>query len=361
MAKPENLRYSLEELGRKLREYVKLDHLLSLTDHIALLQHAKFSIAARKEGYTIDDNARALVFASKAVKLWPDQRLPKFQRKLLSFLLLMQEEDGTFHNFMDFSQRIRDEPAIGDHLGRAIWAAGRVINSDLPSGMRASARLIFDKALPWVRVSTSPRTKAYACLGLHERLRSETKDTNLMTNLKEIADSLVALYNRNRVSDWKWFENILAYDNARLSQALLAAYESMRDKVYLGVAEESLRFLGKVTTINETYVPIGNKGWYVKDCQRALYDQQPIEAGTMVEATTLAYKLTGSESYEQGIRQALGWFSGLNTKMVRLYDESTGACSDGINEAGLNENQGAESTLAFLLAAQAFIENLGNE
>ena len=358
MAKPASLEYSLEELRTKLRQSVKLDHLLSLTDHIAVLQHAKFSVAARKEGYTVDDNARALVFASKAFRLWPDQRLPKFQRKLLSFLLLMQEENGKFHNFMDFSQGIHDEPTVGDHVGRAIWGAGRVINSDLPAGMRASARLIFDKALPWVRTSTSPRTKAYACLGLHERLRSETKDANLMTNLKEIADSLVTLYNRNRVSDWEWFEDILSYDNARLSQALLVAYESMQHKVYLEAAEESLRFLRKVTTINETYVPIGNKGWYIKGGQRALYDQQPIEAGAMVEATTLAYKLTGSESYEQGIRQALGWFSGLNTKMVGLYDESTGACSDGINEAGLNENQGAESTLAFLLAAEAFIENL---
>ena len=361
MVTSSNLQCSLEELCTKLRQSVKLDHLLSLTDHIALLQHAKFSVAARKEGYAVDDNARALVFASKAVKLWPDQRLPKLQRKLLSFLLLMQEEDGKFHNFMDFSQRIPDESTVGDHLGRAIWATGRVINSDLPSGMRASARLIFDRALPWARRSTSPRTKAYACLGLHERLRSETKDTNLMTNLKEIADSLVVLYNRNRVSDWEWFENILSYDNARLSQALLVAYQSMRDQVYLEVAQESLRFLGKITTINETYVPIGSQGWYVKGGRRALYDQQPIEAGAMVEATTLAYRLTGSESYEQGIRQALGWFSGLNTKMVKLYDESTGACSDGINEAGLNENQGAESTLAFLLAAQAFIENLSNE
>jgi hypothetical protein len=135
----------------------------------------------------------------------------------------------------------------------------------------------------------------------------------------------------------------------------------LRHKVYLEVAEESLRFLRKVTTINETYVPIGNKGWYVKGGQRALYDQQPIEAGAMVEATTLAYRLTGSESYEKSIRQALGWFSGLNTKMVELYDESTGACSDGLNEAGLNENQGAESTLAFLLAAETFIENLSHD
>jgi hypothetical protein len=182
-----------------------------------------------------------------------------------------------------------------------------------------------------------------------------------MTNLKEIADSLVALYTRNRVTGWEWFENVLSYDNARLSQALLATHQSTRNQAYLKVAEESLRFLTKVTTINETYVPIGNQVWYVKGGRRAFYDQQPIEAGAMVEATTLAYRLTGSESYEQGMRQALGWFFGLNTKTVKLYDESTGACSDGINETGLNENQGAESTLAFLLAAEAFIDNLGNE
>lgn len=344
-----------------MRQSVKLDHLLSLTDHIALLQHAKFSVPARKEGYAVDDNARALVFSSKAIKLWPDQRLPDLQRKLLSFLLLMQEEDGKYHNLMHFSQTITDEPTAGDHLGRVIWASGRVINSDLPDGMRASARHIFDRALPWARASINPRTRAYACLGLHERLCSEMKDANLQSNLEYIAGSLVALYNRNRVPDWEWFENSLSYDNARLSQALLAAYQSTSNELYLHVADESLRFLTKVTTIGGTHVPIGNQGWYTKGGRRALYDQQPIEAGGMVEAATLAYKLTGSESYEQSMRQALGWFYGMNTKLVKVYDESTGACSDGINETGLNQNQGAESTLAFLLAAEALVENLGEE
>lgn len=351
---------SLEELCRKLRASLKIDHLLTLTDHIALLQHAKFSVPARKEGYAVDDSARALVFSARAGKLCPDQRLSKLTRKLSSFLLLMQEEDGRFHNLMDSSQRIIDEPTVGDHLGRAIWAAGRVINSDLPTGMRAAARLIFDRALPWVRSSTFPRTHAYACLGLHERLKTET-DSNLKANLREIADTLVALYKNNRAPDWNWFENILSYDNARLSQALLVAYQTLQDQVYLEIAKESLRFLEKITVINETYVPIGSKGWYMKGGERALYDQQPIEAGAMVETATLAYRLTGSKSDERTMRQALGWFFGLNTNSVRLYDDSTGACYDGINEKGLNENQGAESTLAFLLATQAVVENLSNE
>jgi len=361
MVTSSDLNGSLEELCRKLQASLKIDHLLTLTDHIALLQHAKFSVPARKEGYAVDDTARALVFAARAGRLWPDQRLPKLTRKLLSFILLMQEEDGKLHNLMDSSQRIIDEPTVGDHLGRAIWAAGRVINSDLPNGMRAAARSIFDRALPWARSSTYPRTQAYACLGLHERLEAETADSNLQTNFREIANSLVALYKSNRVPDWNWFENILTYDNARLSQALLAAYQTLHDPVYLDVGEESLHFLEKITIINETYVPIGSRGWYKKGGERALYDQQPIESGSMVEATTLANRLTGSESEERNMRQTLGWFFGLNTRSVRLYDDSTGACYDGINEKGLNENQGAESTLAFLLAAQAVIENLSNK
>lgn len=336
---------------------MKLDHLLSLTDHIAVLQHAKFSVPARKEGYSVDDSARALVFAGKANRLWPDSRLHELQRKLVSFLLLMQEEDGRFHNFMDFSHRITDEPTVGDHLGRAIWAAGAVMNSDVPAGIKASARHIFDKALPWVRQSPWPRTKAYGCLGVHERIRSDPHDANLRKNLDEIAKKLVELYENNKASGWNWFEEIITYDNARLSQALFAAYSSLREDAYLTAAEESLQFLAKVTEIDTTFVPIGNNGWYVQGGDRALYDQQPIEAGSMVEATSFAYKLTGSELYERSMRNALGWFLGLNTKSARLYDESTGGCYDGITPSGPNQNQGAESTLSYLLAVEAFISN----
>ena len=338
---------------------MKLDHLFNLTDHNAVLQHAKFSVPVRREGYTVDDNARALVFAAKAEGLWSSDRLSDLQRKLLGFLLLMQSQDGRMHNLMDFSQRIADEPSVGDHLGRAIWAAGVVINSNLPTGMKRTSLLIFDRALPWARKTTSPRTKAYACLGLAERLRRDTKDPNLAANLKELATHLLQLYNNNRTLGWEWFENILAYDNARPSQALFAAYQSLRERTYLHAAQESLDFLLKTTTIDETYVPIGSNGWYVKGGNKALYDQQAIDAGAMVETAALAYNVTKSRAYEKALRQALGWFFGLNTKSSAVYDTATGACHDGITPKGLNENQGAESTLSFLLAAVTFIENIG--
>ena len=357
MVTSSDLQMGLRELSLKLQQSVKLDHLLALTDHNALLQHAKFSVPARKEGYTVDDNARALVLATMAGTLWPSEKLQELQHKLMSFLLVMQAEDGRFHNLMDFSHRITDNPTVGDHTGRAIWAMGKLINSDVRPGVKASARLIFDRALPWAIASTSPRAKAYACLGLQERLEAEPADANLKANLKIMANSLVELYNVNQAGDWKWFENILTYDNPRLCQALFAAYKSLGEHAYLAVAEATTRFLKDVTTINETYVPIGTNGWYPKGVQRALYDQQPIEAGAMVETTTLAYKLTPSKEYETALRQALGWFFGLNTKSVRLYDDSTGACYDGINPVGLNENQGAESTLALLLAASTLIHS----
>ena len=337
---------------------MKLDHLFALADDNAVFQHAKYSVPARKEGYTVDDNARSLVFAAKAHSLWPSRRLAELQQRLVSFLLLMQAEDGRFHNFMDFSQRIVDEPSVGDHLGRALWAAGTVINSGLPRGVRASARLMFDRALPWARASSSPRTRAYACLGIYERLHEEQHDSNLTANLKLLADSLVRLYESNRSGAWEWFENVLSYDNPRLSQALFLAHQALRGNSYLLVAERTLSFLAKVTSVNGLYAPIGNRGWFLKGQERALYDQQPVEAGAMVEATTIAYKVTHSATYKQALRCALGWFFGLNTKSSIVYDASTGACYDGLSESGLNENQGAESTVAFLLAAATFIENL---
>ncbi len=359
--RPLDLQCEFEELSIKLKQSVKLEHLFALSDHNGLLQHARFSVPARKEGYAVDDNARALVFAVKSDRLASTPRIVELERNLISFLLLMQDEDGRIHNFMDFSQRIIDEPKLGDHIGRTIWAAGAAINSNIPSGMKASVRLIFDRALPWARVSTSPRTKAYACLGLHERLHAEPSDKNLRTNLKSFADILVELYAANRAPGWEWFENILTYDNARLSHALLVAYQFLGEQTYLTVAETTLRFLKRTQTIDEILVPIGNRGWYPKGGTRALYDQQPIEPGAMIEAATIAYKLNQCKFYEEMLRQALGWFFGLNSKSVRLYDDSTGACCDGITPDGLNENQGAESTLAFLLGAGAFVNSFGQD
>ena len=353
-----DLQSDLRKLLLKLQESVKLDHLYALTDDNAVLQHAKFSIPAKKEGYTTDDNSRALVLAAKAQKLWPSKKLTGFQRKVLSFLLLMQADDGRFHNLMDFSRRIVDQAAEGDHLGRSIWSASTVINSELPEGLKNPARHIFDCALPWAIKSNFLRTKAYACLGLAERLKGDR--AKLATVLDEVATDLLHEFDKTSTKDWAWFENTLTYDNARLSQALFAAYDALRKEKFLVAAERSLVFLLRATTRNDLFVPIGSNGWYTKGGKAAEYDQQPIDAGAMIETAALAYKITGQKIYERAFRHAVGWFFGFNTRGVTVYDSATGACYDGITPSGLNLNQGAESTLAFLLGAASAIENLGD-
>jgi hypothetical protein len=338
---------------------VKLDHLYALTDANAVLQHATFTVPAKREGYTVDDNARALVFAAKAQSFWPSEHLTELQRKLLAFILLMQSDDGKLHNLMDFSQRFIDEPTVGDHLGRAIWSAGAIIHSEVSTGIKNSARRIFDRALPWGVSTEFLRTKAYTCLGLNERLQEDSDDQNLARNLEQLANDLLQYYYKNRGQGWNWFEDTLTYDNARLSQALFAAYQALRSKPYLDAAEESLAFLIEATTKDGRHVPIGNNGWYSKRGKAALYDQQPVDAGAMVETSALAYRLTSNGLYENAFRQTLGWFYGLNTKSVAVYDVASGGCYDGITPMGLNENQGSESTISFLLGAASAIENLG--
>jgi len=345
------------DFAKKLIRLVKLEHLFTLTDQMAVVQHARFSVPYKKEGYAVDDSARALVFAVRAHRYWPDDRLGDLQKKLLSFLLTMQEEDGRFHNLMDFSQRIIDEPSVGDHLGRALWATGTVIGSNVPAGMKRTARLIFDRALPHARASSWLRTKAYACLGLHEHLIQEPKDQNLQSNLKDMSMDILKAYDSTKDANWTWFEDVLAYDNPRLSQSMFYSYDALRDQRFLSIAEESLQFLYRNQTHDGKFAPIGNAGWYVKGGRKALFAQQPIEPGAMVEAAAIAYRLTKRPIYYDMAMGALFWFFGENVKGVKVYDEATGACNDGIGEAGLNENQGAESTIAFLLAAYELLES----
>jgi len=347
-------------LCEKLVKSVKLDHLFTLTDATAVIQHARFSVPYKKEGYAVDDNARALVLGVRAPRYWPDERLAELQKKLLSFLLLMQADNGQLHNFMDFSLDLIGKPTIGDHLGRTLWATGAILNSGVAEGMKASARLVFDRALPWARISDSLRTKAYACLALRERMLAEPDDKNLQTDLKETSADLLKAYQLNKDGEWQWYENTLTYDNARLSQATLVAYELLHNEALLEAGEETLRFLNEAETRNGICTPIGNNGWYTKGKVGALYDQQPIEPAAMVEATATAYRLTHDKSYEKMARQALGWFFGMNTKNVLVYDVGSGACYDGVGERGLNQNQGAESTIGFLLAAEEFLTCFGH-
>jgi len=315
-----------------------------------MFQHTKYSTIVRKEGYTTDDNARALIAALMFNKIYDDLNALRLANTYLTFLLHMQGTDGRFHNLLGFDRRFQDDVGSEDCMGRALWASAYTLNSDAPDDMKYVAKEVFDRGLPSAYEFTSPRATAFTILGLQHYHKAFPDDQNMSDIMSIFAERLVAWYRIEASDDWPWFEPYLTYANPRLPQALLAAHESMKEPTYLQVARSSLDFLIEIQMARDMFIPIGTKGWYRKNGRRALYDQQPIEASCMVEAALMALDLTGDESYLKTAQIAFEWYHGRNTQNVKIYNQKTGTCYDGITPDGLNQNQGAEATLSYYLA-----------
>ncbi|MCK5592758.1 glycoside hydrolase family 88 protein, partial [Candidatus Bathyarchaeota archaeon] len=207
---------------------------------------------------------------------------------------------------------------------------------------------------PWLPDFKSLRSKAFAILGLRHYYKAYPQDQNVILNMKELVDQLLYNYALESSRNWRWFEPTLTYVNGRLPQALFKAYKNTNVKKYLQIAKESFDFLLAVGMIDENFVPVGNNGWYRKGRERAMYDQQPIEASCMVEAALDAFQMTGDEKYRRTAQDVFDWFLGKNSQGVVVYNPDTGGCYDGITPQGLNLNQGAESTVSYLLARLEF-------
>ncbi len=328
---------------------LKIDYLKSFTDDTGVFQHAKYCIPKRNEGYTTDDNARALIVCTRYHSLKKDPQMKALANVYLAFLNQMQKPDGNFHNYLAYERTFLDVDGSEDCMGRALWGCGCAINSELPQGMRMVAKDIFDRGLPWVWKSTSLRFYAFTILGLYEYFRA-IPDDNLKLSAEKLGESLFHHYRRETGEDWCWFEPHLTYSNARLPQALFIAYMMVGKRKYLDVAVESMDFLLKTQIVNGVYMPIGNNGWYKRGEKRAFYDQQPLEAAGMVEAAVDAYYATKNKRYTQVAYDAFGWFLGRNSKKVMVYNPETAGCCDGINADTVNMNQGAESSISYLLA-----------
>jgi len=328
---------------------IKLDHLMLLTDDTGIMQHAKHSIAARKEGYTTDDNARALIVATKHYELFRSKISLKLISKFLSFVYFAQREDGKFHNFMSYHKKFLDEEGSEDSFGRVLESCGYVISSEIQENIKAAAKYIFDNASKWVTYLNYPRAKAFAIIGLCHYFK-KYKHEDIIDKIEILADSLVELYKTNASQDWRWFEPYFTYSNSSLPESLFLAYSITKNESYLKTAQESLDFLSEVVIVDGKLMPIGNEGWYSKNGKRAFYDQQPIDAGAMVQTYLVAYEITKEDRYYENAILAFEWFLGKNSLNQWVYDETTGGCFDGISPHGVNLNQGAESTLAYLLA-----------
>jgi hypothetical protein len=336
---------------------VKLDFLNALTDDTGMLQHAKYSIPVRKEGYTTDDNARALIACTSFFQSSKKPQVKSLIDTYLSFLFYMQRTDGKMHNYLSYERKLLDEVGSEDSMGRTIWACGHCLDSDLPEETKLLSKDVFDKAFKWAPSFSSPRAKAFSIIGLFHYQMAFPEDANVQLNIRYLADQLIHQFKQECSTGWDWFEGYLTYSNARLPNSLFLAYEATKEETYLKAALKSLNFLTKTQTIDGTFVPIGNRGWYRKGSHRAIYDQQSIEASCMTEAAISAFKTTEKDEYFEASSNAFNWFLGGNLKGLMVYDPESGGCCDGLNPEGLNRNKGAEATIAYL-QARLCMENL---
>jgi hypothetical protein len=330
---------------------LKLDHLHHLTDETGILQHAIFTIPNYREGYTTDDNARALMISALLEELGNTEATDLATRYLAFTWYAFNPETRRFRNFMDYQRNWLEEIGSDDSHGRALWALGTVLGRSNTPTLHNMAVRIFQQSLLAILETTSPRAWAFALIGIHEYLQRFAGDRRTSQVQEELAGRLLALYQSNRAAGWNWFENSLTYCNAALSHAMLLCGESLPNPAMTEVGLESLRWLADLQrsdTEGGHFVPIGSNGFYPQGGERARFDQQPVEAQAMVSACLEAHWITGEKSWYKEARRAFEWFLGRNDLHLPLYDPTTGGCRDGLHSDRPNENQGAESTLAFL-------------
>lgn len=347
--------YAVKPLDRRPLELppLKLDHLRRMTDDTGLLQHALFSVPNYHEGYSIDDNARGLIASVQLEELGSAESFDMASRYLAFIAYAFNTETGRFRNFMDYGRNWLEGSGSEDSHGRTLWALGTVLGRSNAPALQNVAGWLFEQALPVVLETTSPRTWAFTIIGIHEYLRRFEGDSRASQVRDELAGRLLAYYKKTRSDDWRWYEDVLAYSNAVLPQAMIMCGQWLPNGDMMDVGLESLEWLAGLqhsTPDGGHFVPIGSNGFYPRGGERARFDQQPVEARCMLSACLEAYRSTGDDRWRAEVRRSFEWFLGRNDLNLPLYDPDTGGCYDGLHPDRLNKNQGAESTLAFLQA-----------
>lgn len=344
---------SIEEIKSNLPP-VNLNHLLRMTDDTGIFQHAVFNLPNYLEGYTTDDNARALVLVLHLSQIDSNSYVDyeALTGRYLAFIwYALNQKVGRFRNFLGFDRIWMEEVGSEDSHGRALWSLGAVIKQTRSEGLQGVAARLFAQALPAAEELTSPRAWAFALLGIHEYLCRFPGDRSVKSIGKNLSERLMDLYHQTRGDGWDWFEDHVTYNNATLPHALLltSRWLDRADMAQAGL--ESLEWLVDIQTDPEgIFTPVGSQGFFPRGGEKAAFDQQPIEASAMVSACLEAHRITQEISWHREAHRAFEWFMGRNCLGMSLYDADTGGCFDGLHPGRVNQNQGAESTLAFLMA-----------
>jgi glycosyltransferase involved in cell wall biosynthesis len=360
MATP-RVQFSARSTGKSLNQLpeLKLSHVNALTDDTGMLQHAIFTIPNRAEGYTTDDNARALIFTVLLNQLGVESTSlsaaanPDWAFRYMAFLEhAFNPRLKRFRNFLGYDHQWLEEQGSEDSHGRALWALGTLLGRSGNPGLRGAAGRLFEFSVPAVVEFHSPRACAYALLGIQEYLHSYAGDRDAQRVRSALGQRLLDMYESVHRPEWKWFEDVVAYGNARLPQALLLAGSACGNEPMISAGLDSLEWLMETQhcPANGHFVPIGSEGFYRQGGEQARFDQQPVEAAGAVSACLQAYRVTGDDRWRVDAWSAFNWFLGDNDLQLPLYDSATGGCRDGLHPDRANQNQGAESTLSFLMA-----------
>ncbi len=332
---------------------IKLDHLKTLTDNTGILQHANHTIPNRSHGYCTDDNARALLVAAMGKKQLPTNGfgLDSLSCHYLGFLLdAYNEENGCFRNFMTYSRQWMEDVGFEDAHGRALWCIGKAVAFLDDPGHLAICTTLFNKALRITETFHSPRAIAFTLVGIHGYLHTFGGDSDVRRVRGILADRLFSQFRTNSTPDWPWPENTLNYANGKLPHALILSGQWIQRSDMIEMGLNSLKWLLKIQTKEGHFMPVGNKGWYKRGELISRFDQQPIEANSMIEACIEAFNHTQDHVWIENAVMCFNWYLGQNDLNMPLYDPKTGGCRDGLMADGINQNQGAESSLSWLLS-----------
>ena len=342
-------------LDQKPRELpgLELRHLSRMTDSTGIFQHAIFSVPNFSEGYCTDDNARAFILAALLSEVGED---PEYVRTLATtYAAFLQHafdsKTKRFHNFLSFDRRWLDEQGSEDCQARAVWALGVGVGRSPYRSFQIMAGQLFAQALPALTEFTSPRAWAFGLIGIHEYLRRLSGDSSVNQTREKLSCKLMELFERTAQPDWPWFEGELSYDNPKLAHALILTGRATGQQAMFERGLEALRWLMELQISEKGHFrPIGTNGFYSRGGIRANFDQQPIEAQAMISACLEAFRATSDMWWYEQAQRAFDWFIGWNDLGLEVYSPKTGGCRDGLHVDRANRNQGAESTLAFLLS-----------
>jgi len=331
---------------------INLAHLKTMTDSTGLLQHAKYMTPNFHHGYCVDDNARGLIALTKYYSLRKDKSVLPLIQKYLAFLFYaFNHENGRFRNFMSYDRRWLELCGSEDSHARALWGLGVTVKEAPDSSIRNMAMRLLLESLPAVEHFTSPRAWAYTVLGLQAYLSVYEGDIHARKVRDDLTNRIFDLFKNNVSDEWQWCECKATYANAVLAQALIVAGKAMQNNEMHKTGLNSLSWLLKVQTAEDGHLSvIGNQGWFDKKGHRSNFDQQPIEVKGLINACLDAYVETGDKKWFEESERCLSWFLGHNDLQLPVCDYKTGGCGDGLESQGVNGNQGAESTLSWIIS-----------